>query len=254
MHNIPHPIENVRQITALAQTHCGVIRGRPLILMDADHTLAPQDASKTFFKVHQWSTDAMINNFDKNGYNHQSFAIHRAIHLPDDPEFSARCERTAEAIELSTGVCSFLESCSKSAYLVVLTGGVAPVWKRVLEKAGFGHIPVHGTVQSGPSLAFSSEGKGAFAKTLAPFAPWSAAIGDSEIESQMMNHSTHGVVVARFCKKRQGLNPQLRQETLGHPRLIQTSHNHLRHDDLIHVPWEFLFPYLSNLNQNCHAA
>ena len=222
---------NLGQIRELAISHVERLQGRPLILLDADHTLAPVDASKTFFKEAGWSNQVMIANFDRYGYEPRSFEIHRRIHWPESREFEQRCAAAAKAIKLSHAVKRFLGEATRKAHVVVLTGGLSPVWSRVLGEAGFPEIPVSGTVETDPSPVFSSAGKGAFAKALAPFAPWSVAIGDSEIETDMMLNCTHAVIVTRRCNKSQELNPRLIQAVRRHPLLWNTSHDEQRHPD-----------------------
>lgn len=134
--------QNLLTIRSLASEHIAHLGGRPLILLDADHTLAPIDASKTFFKEAGWSTKVMIANFDRYGYEPRSFDIHRRIHWPKSAEFEARCDAAAKVIKLSQGMQYFLGEATRKAYIVVLTGGLSPVWRRVLAKAGFPGIPV----------------------------------------------------------------------------------------------------------------
>jgi hypothetical protein len=248
------PDQNLLTIRKLASEHIAHLGGRPLVLLDADHTLAPIDASKTFFKEAGWSTKVMIANFDRYGYEPRSFDIHRRIHWPKSAEFEARCDAAAKVIKLSQGMQYFLGEATRKAYVVVLTGGLSPVWRRVLANAGFPGIPVHGTVEAEPSPVFSSAGKGAFARTLAPFALWSVAIGDSEIETKMMLNCSHAVVVARQCKKTKALNPKLIQEVGHHPSLWNTSHDHQHHPGLPFSAWEDLFAHLETKNSHHHAA
>jgi hypothetical protein len=245
---------NLAAIRSLADAHVALLQGRPLVLLDADHTLAPIDASKTFFKEAGWSTDVMIKNFDRYGYEPRSFEIHRRIHWPEAPQFGRRCVAAANAIQLSPAMIAFLKEATGKAYVVVLTGGLSPVWRRVLEQAGFPGIPVHGSVEAEHSPVFSSEGKGAFAQALAKHAKWSVAIGDSEIETDMMLNCQHAVVVARRCKKTNELNPRLLESVRRHPLLWSTSHDHQRHQDLPFSPWDELFPHLETIHRNRHAA
>ncbi len=244
---------NLGKIRKLAVSHIARLQGRPLILLDADHTLAPVDASKTFFKEAGWSNKVMIANFDRYGYGPRSFEIHRRIHWPESREFEQRCAAAAKAIKLSLTVKHFLGEATRKAHVVVLTGGLSPVWSRVLGEAGFPEIPVYGTVEAEPSLVFSSAGKGAFAATLAPFASWSVAIGDSEIETDMMLSCAHAVIVTRRCNKSQELNPQLIQAVRRHPLLWCTSHDDQRHPDLPFSAWEDLFAHLETKHHR-HAA
>ena len=125
---------------------------------------------------------------------------------------------------------------------------------QTLKEAGFPEIPVYGTVEAEPSPVFSSAGKGAFAAALAPFASWSVAIGDSEIETDMMHNCEHAVVVTRRCKKSQELNPRLIQAVRNHPLLWCTSHDDQRHSDLPFSAWEDLFTHLETKHHQRHAA
>lgn len=245
---------NLGKIRELAISHIARLQGRPLVLLDADHTLAPVDASKTFFKEAGWSNQVMIANFDRYGYEPRSFEIHRRIHWPESRDFEQRCATAAKAIKLSHAVKRFLAEATRKAHVVVLTGGLSPVWSRVLTEAGFPEIPVYGTVEAAPSLLFTSAGKGAFAAALAPFASWSVAIGDSEIETDMMLNCEHAVVVTRLCKKSQQLNPRLIQAVRHHPQLWCTSHDDQRHADLPFSAWEDLFTHLETKHQHRHAA
>lgn len=249
-----NPSLNLEKIRTLASSHIPLLRGRPLVLLDADHTLAPVDASKTFFKEAGWSTKVMIANFDRYGYEPRSFEIHRRIHWPESAEFGRRCAAAARAIRLSAQVKTFLREASRNAYVVVLTGGLSPVWRLVLAEAGFPDIPVHGTVEAEATPSFSSEGKGAFAKVLAPLAPWSVAIGDSEIETDMMLNCSHAVVVARRCKKTKALNPRLMPAVRRHPLLWNTSHGDDCHPDLPFAAWYDLFAHLETKHHSRHAA
>lgn len=249
-----HHTQNLDRIRELAVSHISRLQGRPLVLLDADHTLAPVDASKTFFKEAGWSNKVMIANFDRYGYEPRSFEIHRRIHWPESGEFKDRCAAAAQAIKIAPAVKGFLEEATKKAHVVVLTGGLSPVWSKVLERAGFPGIPVYGTVEAAPSLVFSSAGKGAFAATLAPHASWSVAIGDSEIETEMMLNCDHGVIVTRRCKKTQALNPRLIQAVGHHPLLWCTSHDDQRHPALPFSAWENLFAHLETKHQKTHAA
>lgn len=245
--------KNLEQIRQLAVSHIARLQGRPLVLLDADHTLAPVDASKTFFKEAGWPANVMIANFNRYGYETRSFEIHRRIHWPEGADFARRCDATAKAIQLSSRMKHFLGEATRKAHVVVLTGGLSPVWRRVLGEAGFPEIPVYGTVEAEPSPVFSSAGKGAFASALAPFALWSVAIGDSEIETDMMLNCDHAVVVTRRCKKTQELNPQLIQAVRRHPLLWSTSHDDQRHPDLPFSAWEELFAHLEAKHHR-HAA
>ncbi len=245
---------NLGKIRELAVSHIARLQSRPLILLDADHTLAPVDASKTFFKEAGWPTKVMVANFDRYGYEPRSFEIHRRIHWPEGADFAQRCGAAAKAIQLSPGVKQFLGQATRKAHVVVLTGGLSPVWKQVLGEAGFPEIPVYGTVEAEPSPVFSSAGKGAFAAALAPFAPWSVAIGDSEIETDMMLSCDHAVVVTRRCKKTQELNPRLIQAVRRHPLLWSTSHDDQRHPNLPFSAWEDLFAHLEAKHYHHHAA
>jgi len=237
-----HTEEEVRVIKSLAAKYIPNTSGRPLVLSDADHTLAPKDGSKMFFLAGGLDEADMCKNFDKNGYTKESLLRHRELHLVVGRHFEEISQRAAKLIDLSDEVVNFFRQASQSSTVIVLTGGVPLVWSNVLKNHGLESIAVHGTVRPDGYEIFEANGKGIFARELTPCASWSLAIGDSQVETQMMRASTIAAIVARKCKKTGQLNPELLSEVSSHPRLIQVTHKtEIKHENIRLIPWETLF-------------
>jgi len=246
-----HTPEEINAIRALAAGYASSTKGRPLVLSDADHTLAPKDGSKMFFLAGGLNEEDMCRNFDQNGYTKASLLRHRDLHLAVGRHFEEIAERAAKLIDLSDDVVAFFRAASKLCTTIVLTGGVPLVWSHVLRNHGLTDVSIHGTVRPEGYEIFEANGKGIFARELAPHSAWSLAIGDSQVETQMMKASTVAAMVARRCKKTGLLNPELSCEIAGHPNIIQVTHKpDVKHEGIKLVAWRNLLDESAELAAN----
>lgn len=184
----------------------GVAKPDTVLLLDGDRTLAADDTGHLF-----WSNFGMTDGQDIDplkklfsgplGYSTAAFRQANRYYeeVGSDGEFHELCDTVASQITLYPEILRLLKQAEKcrSTRVVVLTCGLAVVWRKVLEGAGFSDIAVlGGGRRTDRAVVMTPEVKGALVRHLQETHRCRViAFGDSPLDIPMLARADEAVVV-----------------------------------------------------------
>lgn len=177
------------------------------LLLDADRTLTPIDTGREVGNAFGLN-DQIRSIFENQGYSDAAFlAAARAWGSIPEHLYVAELERVADSTELYPFWSSLLPELFSSIQVVVVTSGIAQLWKRVMVSAGFQQVTVIGGCRQGTdSYVVSPDSKACLVRCLKHRGMHVAAAGDSIIDLPMLLEADEGFIVP---------------DSKGSPRLFQ---------------------------------
>lgn len=234
------PDDNALRITAAIRPHLARVEGRPVVLVDGDRTLSPDDTSRTF--AARAGIDPMLvkRRFQRDGYVFDAFRYHAALHIALGEEAFARLapEIAAEA-PLYPGAIDGLRSLSDRAEVFVVSAGIPAIWRAILERHGLGGVKVIGGIDPAQPYVFGRSEKGLVARRLREVAGATLAIGDSDVDTEMLLAADRAVVVVNHH-----LNADLLPHLAVHPSLWQIAPGAQHHAHIKQICFEDLITLL----------
>lgn len=176
---------------------------KTMLVLDADGTLAPQDASKLY-----WSK-ARVENPLKTlfqshlAYSHTAFCKKSWLyeeHADSDKSdgFDRLCEEAASAITVHPEMHSLLQrACAdKTVGVVIVSCGLSHAWGKVLEKLNLSRkVPVIGNGRLSEYVVTPKTKRDIVARLKDHHKFFVCAIGDSQVDVPMMKKADQAVVV-----------------------------------------------------------
>ncbi|KAM3477914.1 hypothetical protein MY8738_006230 [Beauveria namnaoensis] len=188
----------------------GEERAETVLLVDADKTLASEDAGSMFWQA---ATNGLgqetmemcpLKSLFSSPLGYSEAAFRQATLLyeeaTNDVEFEALCEKLAAAITVHPEFISLfrLVLTHRHVRVVVLTCGIRRVWQMVMDKAGLGHtIKVVGGGRVADEIVVTPEIKAQVVSSLQQqMGLYVWAFGDSPLDLPMLEAANQSVVVS----------------------------------------------------------
>ncbi|KAM3512259.1 hypothetical protein MY11210_004106 [Beauveria gryllotalpidicola] len=187
----------------------GEERAETVLVVDADKTLASEDAGSMFWQVANGSGPEILEMCPLKsvfgsllGYSEAAFRQATLLYeeAANEVDFEALCEKIASAVTVHPEfITLFRLVCSRGhVRVIVLTCGIRRVWQMVLDKAGLGHsIKVIGGGRIVDEIVVTPETKAQVVSSLrkqSGLYVW--AFGDSPLDLPMLEAANKSVVVS----------------------------------------------------------
>lgn len=178
---------------------------KTMLVLDADNTLAPYDASALYWQLSSNGEGNPMKDLFTSplGYSYTAFRqvtwLHEQHAVKSANAFALACRQAAARIKVHPQMLALLQrACAdKTVGVLVVTCGLEPIWEKVLEALDLGAtVPIIGN-------GFLSNGHVVTPKTMADIVArlqhhhklYVCAIGDSEVDLPMLKKANQAVVV-----------------------------------------------------------
>ncbi|MFY0522501.1 haloacid dehalogenase-like hydrolase [Archangium gephyra] len=187
---------NFERLDAAMMPLVEAARGRPVVLSDGDRTLSPIDTSRLFLERAGMDSQHIQERFKREGYCFSAFRYHAEAHLRLDPlTFERVSAAVAEEAPLHPGAADFLHRAAEEAAVFVISAGIPRIWRGLLDREGLKHIGVIGGIDPRLPFVFGRWEKGHVCRLFRSAATEVMALGDSDVDTEMMLEADHAVVV-----------------------------------------------------------
>jgi len=187
---------NIARLEAAILPLVHAARGRPVVLTDGDRTLSPIDTSRLFLQRAGGDPQPIQERFNREGYCFSAFRYHAEVHLRlDAPTFERAGAAVAREAPLHPGAADFLRRAAEEAAVFVISAGIPRIWRGVLDREDLGHIGVIGGIDPHQPYVFGRREKGHVCQLFRSAATEVVALGDSDVDTEMMLAADHAVVV-----------------------------------------------------------
>ncbi|OAA69839.1 HAD-like domain protein [Cordyceps fumosorosea ARSEF 2679] len=193
----------------------GEERAETVLVVDADKTLASEDAGAMFWKA----VDSSLPNKSDVcplkslfgsplGYSEAAFIQATLMYeeAADDVSFEALCDKVSSSITIHPEFIRLFQLACGHGHMrvVVLTCGIRRVWQMVLEKAGFGNsIKVIGSGRIADEVVITPQAKAQVVRSLrkrSGLYVW--AFGDSPLDLPMLEGAHRAIIVSGDAQTR----------------------------------------------------
>lgn len=205
--------ENLARLEAVLAPLVERAAGRVVFLVDGDRTLTPADTSRAFLSLAGFDPMIVKRCFQAHGYCFESFRFHAEVHVALGEEaFALHTPAVARDTVPFAGAMEFLRAASLRGDAFVVSAGIPRIWRHFLDSHGLREVGVIGGIDPELPFVFGREEKGYVAARFRSRAERVVAVGDSEVDADMLGHAHHAVVVTNH-KHNADLLPHL----AGHP-------------------------------------
>ena len=179
-----------------------------LLAVDADKTLAAEDAGVLFWKrvshMRALDSEALALNQLFNsplGFSYTAFrqAVLMYEETANEKEFDDLCEYVASLVTMHPEFASLLQLVAEQKHIgaVVITSGLRRVWEKVLEREGLSEkVKVIGGGRIADGFVVSAAVKGALVTRVKDFYHMTVwAFGDSPLDLDMLREADQAIVV-----------------------------------------------------------
>lgn len=209
--------ENLVRMRRIVAADVASANGRPVFLVDGDRTLSPEDTSRVFLSRAGLDPAVIKARFQRDGYCFEAFRFHAEVHVAlGDDVFSRLAPEVASQTEVFPGAIAFLRAASRHGRVFVVSAGIPRIWRSLLELHGLRDVGVIGGIDPVAPYVFGRAEKGFIAGMFAEVAARVVAVGDSDVDADMLNVA-HDAVVVTNQKRNVDLLPHL----AGHPSCWQ---------------------------------
>lgn len=231
--------ENTARVTAAVESHALAAAGRDVFLVDGDRTLSPDDTSRTFLALAGLDSGVIKQRFQRDGYVFDAFRFHAEVHVQlGEAIFAELAPRVAADALLHPGVEEFLAAATRGGQVFVVSAGIPRIWRAVLDRLGFPGVKVIGGIDPTDPFVFGRAEKGLIARLFRHQVRRMVAVGDSDVDTEMLRLADHAVVVVNNRR-----NVDLLPELEGHRSLWQVAPQGDPHPGIPHIT----FPALAGL-------
>jgi len=239
-HSLPEtPEDNAAHVTTAVARHIHDGAGRAVFLVDGDRTLSPDDTSRTFLSLAGIDPRIIKQRFQRDGYVFSAFRFHAEVHVAlGDAVFSELAPRVAAAAPLYPGVADFLTTAADLGRVFVVSAGIPRIWRAILDRLGLPDVRVIGGIDPQDPFVFGRTEKAQVAAMFRRQASRIVAVGDSDVDTEMLRLADHAVMVVDHRR-----NADLLPGLIGHRSLWQVAPQGDAHPD---IP-ELSFPTLATL-------
>lgn len=209
--------ENLVRMRAIVAPHLATAVGRPVFLVDGDRTLTPEDTSRVFLARAGLDPAVIKARFQRDGYCFEAFRFHAEVHVAVGEEvFGRLAPQVAADSEVFPGALAFLRAASRRGRVFVVSAGIPRIWRHLLDLHGLSEVGVIGGIEPRSPFVFGRAEKGFVAGMFSEVASTVVAVGDSEVDADMLTLAHHAVVVTN-----QRRNTDLLPHLSGHPSCWQ---------------------------------
>lgn len=199
--------QNILQVTERLNRalHNGPVKANTVLLVDGDRTLAAEDTGDLFWRNLATSghdAGPLKKIFSGPlGYSSDSFRQANRFYeeAGSDDDFHKLCATVASQVTVYPEILTILKQARtcNSVRIIVLTCGLAAVWEKVLERAGFGSIAVlGGGRRADQAVIMTPEVKGSLVRHLQKTHGCKViAFGDSPLDVPMLARADEAIVV-----------------------------------------------------------
>ncbi len=210
-------LENNVRIRTLVGPEVVGAAGRPVFLVDGDRTLTPEDTSRIFLARAGLDPAVIKARFQRDGYCFDAFRFHAEMHLALGEEVFCRlAPDVARESEVFPGAIAFLHAARRRGLVFVVSAGIPRIWRHILDQHCLLDVGVIGGIEPRNPFVFGREEKGLVARMFSEVASRVVALGDSDVDADMLTVAHHAVVVTN-----QKRNIDLLPHLAGHPSCWQ---------------------------------
>lgn len=211
------PEENAERVTALVEPYARASVGRPVFLVDGDRTLSPDDTSRTFLALAGLDPLVIKRRFQRDGYVFGAFRFHAEVHVQlGEAVFAELAPKVAAAAPLYPDVAEFLTAAAGRGRVFIVSAGIPRIWRAILDRLGIPGVDVIGGIDPADPFVFGRTEKGMLAAAFRRRTCSLVAVGDSDVDTEMLRLADHAVLVVNHRR-----NVDLLPELAGHPSLWQ---------------------------------
>jgi phosphoserine phosphatase len=188
--------ENLDRMRKHVAAYVASAAGGPVFLVDGDRTLSPDDTSRVFLSSAGLDPAVIKARFQRDGYCFDAFRFHAEQHLAlGDEVFSALAPRVARDTPVFPGAIEFLRAASKRGRVFVVSAGIPRIWRHLLDLHRLQAVGVIGGIDPRAPFVFGRSEKGFVAGMFSEVASTIVAVGDSDVDADMLTLANHAVVV-----------------------------------------------------------
>lgn len=170
--------------------------GGPVFLVDGDRTLSPDDTSRVFLTLAGLDPGVIKARFQRDGYCFDAFRFHADMHMAlGDAVFSRLAPQVAEQTPIFPGALGFLRAASTRGRVFVVSAGIPRIWRHLLDHHDLRDVGVIGGIEPRAPFVFGRSEKGFITGMFAEVASEVVAVGDSDVDADMLTLADHAVVV-----------------------------------------------------------
>lgn len=237
------PEANAARIADAIRPHLRRVRDRQVVLVDGDRTLSPDDTSRTFAARAGIDAMGIKRRFQRDGYVFDAFRYHTALHLALGEAVLERLAlEIAAEVPLYPGAMEGLRRLSSRAEVFVVSAGIPAIWRAVLQHHGLERVGVIGGIAPALPYVFGRAEKGLVARLLREAAGTVLAVGDSDVDTEMLLAADRAVLVVNHHH-----NADLLPHLTGHRALWQIPQGGWSHPGVPHISFEGLVHLLDPL-------
>ncbi|WP_434420188.1 haloacid dehalogenase-like hydrolase [Nannocystis pusilla] len=209
--------DNAARVAAVVEPLARASVGRVVFLVDGDRTLSPDDTSRTFLALAGLDPLVIKRRFQREGYVFSAFRFHAEMHVQlGEAAFAELAPRVAAAAPLYPGVPDFLAAAAEVGQVFVVSAGIPRIWRSLLDRLGRPDVGVIGGIDPADPFVFGRAEKGTLATLFRQHASRLVAVGDSDVDTEMLRLADHAVVVVDHRR-----NVDLLPGLVGHRSLWQ---------------------------------
>lgn len=210
-------LENDVRIRTVVGPELSGAAGRPVFLVDGDRTLTPEDTSRSFLTRAGLDPAVIKARFQRDGYCFNAFRFHAEMHLAlGDGVFDRLAPEVARGAQVFPGAIAFLRSAQSLGRVFVVSAGIPRIWRHLLDHHGLFDVRVIGGIEPRNPFVFGRAEKGLVARMFSEVASRVVALGDSDVDADMLTVAHHAVVVTN-----QKRNVDLLPHLANHPSCWQ---------------------------------
>lgn len=188
--------ENAACVEAAVAPMMDTARGRPVFLVDGDHTLSPDDTSRMFLRSAGVDPLPIKQRFQREGYVFDAFRFHAEVHLElGEAAFALLAPAVARDAPLHAGAVEFLRAARARAVVCVVSSGIPRVWRAILAHHGVADVSVIGGIDPATPFVFGRHEKAMVARRFRTVATTIIGVGDSDVDTELLQLAHHAVVV-----------------------------------------------------------
>lgn len=207
-HNEAQNLINAKDELDRIVAEAGGAKLETMLVLDADRTLAAEDAGELFWKSRTSGGDDPIKALFKSARAYSYAAFRQAVLQYEeigDNRFDGLCEDVAKEVHLRPDFKHLLQSAADLEHVgaVVVTCGIRRVWEMVLEREGLFGVQVIGAGRIANKFVVTGAVKGALVARMQHkhhLFVW--AFGDSPLDLGMLTEADQSIVVVGETAKR----------------------------------------------------
>ncbi len=168
-----------------------------VVIIDGDRTFIPTDSTKYFFEYLQKDYGAIKQIFKQHGYAFTGFhEVAKFYSTIENEEYDEACKYGSSRVAVYDAFLDFVDAIKGKAQLILVTAGIAKLWKEVVLRNGLEEMTViGGNYLPQDSYIVDKIAKGIIASALVDAGKTVFAFGDTSIDYDMLAASHHPYIV-----------------------------------------------------------